>query len=60
MSGGRDWKTTEVQTLREWYRRVGPQEVAAMLERSVMAVYQKAREVGVAEKDRRQAQRRGA
>ena len=59
MSGGRDWTTTEVRELREWYPRLEAREIAAMLERSVWAVYRKASEVGVAEKDRRKAQRKG-
>lgn len=58
MSGGRDWTTGEVRELREWYPKLTAAELAAMLERSVHAVYAKAREVGVIEKDRRKAQRK--
>lgn len=56
MSGGREWTTIEVRELRFWYPRIGPTETAAMLDRTVMAVYQKAREIGAAEKDRSRAQ----
>ena len=57
MSGGRDWTTADARQLREWYPRIGAQACADMLGRSLQSVYQKARELGVSEKDRRRAQR---
>lgn len=53
----REWTTAEEQLLREFYPRIGPAECAAMLERSVTAVRQRAHRLGVTQKDPRMAQR---